>query len=204
MTETKALLIYRNIAEENSIEPDEIAGEYIDRWKKTGDEVWLTQAALHCFENRKPIPPDIRIYIRGVLMEREEQVSRPAKKHATKQWQEWYIREVRDLIFLTGANPEDACHRVSNANTRFYGNKEKVPAPATLYKLWNNRFSKKKGYHCAEQWKRDPILKVSYEWAVDWFGEYCKPEYGIYLKTKVGLTEPVELTINRKLFERPK
>jgi len=202
MKETKNPLVARDIAEEASNEPSEIAWDLIDRWKNTGEKVWLTQAALHFIDSREPLPPGIRAYIRHVLIEKEKQES--PKKYNTKRRDEWYIREVRDLIFLTGANSEDACHRVSNVNTRFYGNNESVPAPGTLYKLWNNRFSTKMGYHCAEQWKRNPHLKLSYEWAVTWFGEYCKPEYGICLKTKHGLADPVELTINRKLFKQPR
>lgn len=201
MKKTPPTLIRRTIAEEETIQLDETAQKLIDCWKDTREEVWLTRAALHCFESRQPIPPGIRAYIRKLLLDREKQVSKPLKKQHTKHRNEWFIREVRDLIFLTGANAEDACHRVSNVCTLSYGDRDKVPSGPYLYRLWNNRYSKEINYNSAEHWEKDPALNVSYVWALNWFGEYCKPEHGIYLKTKDGLSDKVTLEIKRELFE---
>ena len=155
----------------------------IDRYKETRDEVWLTQAALNCIHSDEPIPDGIIWYINDVLLKREKKVSIGLKKRDTINRNERYIREVRDLVFLTGVDPEDACHRVSKVNKPLHGHEEEAPAASYLLKLWNHR---------ATRWKSDPALKVPYQWAIEWFGEYCKPDHGI---------EGTTLQIKRELFE---
>lgn len=171
---------------------NEATQRLIDRFKETRNEIWLTQAALNCIHSDEPLPDGITWYIHELLLRREKELHIDLKKRDTINHNEWYIREVRDLIFLTGAKAKDACHRVSNVNTLLHGSREKVPAAGTLQKLWDHR---------DERWKKDPVIKASYEWAVNWFGEYCKPEHGIYLKTKDGLAkDKVTLEIKRDLF----
>ena len=71
----------------------------IDRFKETRDEVWLTQAALNCIHSDEPLPDGIVWYINDVLLRREKKLSSQLKKRDTINRRDWYIREVRDLIY---------------------------------------------------------------------------------------------------------
>lgn len=136
--------------------------QFIEFYQDSKNEYWLARAAQDCLRNNWDIPDIVKSYLLVLTMRTATSSKRGRQKAETQFHKEWYLREMRDLMFLTGITIEKAADLISELIEENLEDDE-VPTDKTLIQWWKER---------PDRFNNEPIYKLTPEQAEARISEY--------------------------------